>query len=52
MEKVKPEYIAKIYGIMQWNNTEDFLAKLAERSGRLLKKGEVLALQLIILLVF
>jgi len=41
LAKVKPEYIARTYGISQWADAEDFMAKLAEKSGRLLKKGEV-----------
>eukprot|EP00026_Physarum_polycephalum_P004184 Phypoly_transcript_04201.p1 GENE.Phypoly_transcript_04201~~Phypoly_transcript_04201.p1 ORF type:complete len:741 (-),score=241.72 Phypoly_transcript_04201:18-1958(-) len=40
LAKVKPEYVARTYGISQWNDPEDFMAKLAEKTGRLLKKGE------------
>jgi hypothetical protein len=44
LAKVKPEYVARTYGIMQWTDAEDFLTKLAEKTGRLLKKGEVCCL--------
>jgi len=40
LEKVKPEYIARTYGISKWTDPEDFMTKLAEKTGRLLKKGE------------
>lgn len=40
LQKVKPEYVARTYGIKQWVDAEDFLTKLAEKTGRLLKKGE------------
>lgn len=40
LERVKPEYIKKTYKIEEWENPTDFLEKLANRSGKLLKKGE------------
>uniref|UniRef100_UPI0037E792D8 nucleolar GTP-binding protein 2 n=1 Tax=Semicossyphus pulcher TaxID=241346 RepID=UPI0037E792D8 len=40
LERAKPEYIQKTYRIPTWNNAEDFLEKLAFRSGKLLKGGE------------
>lgn len=40
LERAKPEYIQKTYRIPSWNNAEDFLEKLAFRTGKLLKGGE------------
>lgn len=40
LERAKPEYIQKTYRVPAWSSTEDFLEKLAFRSGKLLKGGE------------
>ncbi|XP_015340736.1 nucleolar GTP-binding protein 2 [Marmota marmota marmota] len=40
LERAKPEYISKTYKIDSWENAEDFLGKLAFRTGKLLKGGE------------
>ncbi|CAO2588963.1 Nucleolar GTP-binding protein 2 [Lemmus lemmus] len=40
LERAKPEYISKTYRIDSWENAEDFLEKLAFRTGKLLKGGE------------
>ncbi|XP_075577929.1 nucleolar GTP-binding protein 2 isoform X1 [Pelecanus crispus] len=40
LERAKPEYIRKTYKIDSWRDTEDFLEKLACRTGKLLKGGE------------
>uniref|UniRef100_A0A8C7XMY7 Nucleolar GTP-binding protein 2 n=1 Tax=Oryzias sinensis TaxID=183150 RepID=A0A8C7XMY7_9TELE len=40
LERAKPEYVQKTYRIPSWNSTEDFLEKLAFRTGKLLKGGE------------
>nr|XP_020445904.1 LOW QUALITY PROTEIN: nucleolar GTP-binding protein 2 [Monopterus albus] len=40
LERAKPEYIQKTYHIPTWNSAEDFLEKLAFRTGKLLKGGE------------
>ncbi|XP_023271019.1 nucleolar GTP-binding protein 2 [Seriola lalandi dorsalis] len=40
LERAKPEYIQKTYRIPSWDTAEDFLEKLAFRSGKLLKGGE------------
>ncbi|CAL1610260.1 unnamed protein product [Knipowitschia caucasica] len=40
LERAKPEYIQKTYRIPTWNSAEDFLEKLAQRMGKLLKGGE------------
>lgn len=40
LERAKPEYIQKTYRIPSWSNAEDFLEKLAFRTGKLLKGGE------------
>uniref|UniRef100_A0A8C5P793 Nucleolar GTP-binding protein 2 n=1 Tax=Leptobrachium leishanense TaxID=445787 RepID=A0A8C5P793_9ANUR len=37
LERAKPEYISKTYRIESWENAEDFLEKLAFRTGKLLK---------------
>lgn len=40
LARVKPEYIKKTYNLDDWEDAEDFLRKLAQKSGKLLKKGE------------
>ncbi|OCT94829.1 hypothetical protein XELAEV_18012510mg [Xenopus laevis] len=40
LDRAKPEYIRKTYRIESWENPEDFLEKLAFRTGKLLKGGE------------
>ncbi|NXS98764.1 NOG2 protein, partial [Jacana jacana] len=40
LERAKPEYIRKTYKIDSWEDTEEFLEKLAARTGKLLKGGE------------
>uniref|UniRef100_A0A8C5KAM1 Nucleolar GTP-binding protein 2 n=1 Tax=Jaculus jaculus TaxID=51337 RepID=A0A8C5KAM1_JACJA len=40
LERAKPEYISKTYRIDSWESAEDFLEKLAFRTGKLLKGGE------------
>ncbi|XP_076827802.1 nucleolar GTP-binding protein 2 [Brachyhypopomus gauderio] len=40
LERAKAEYIQKTYRIPSWNSAEDFLEKLAFRTGKLLKGGE------------
>lgn len=37
LERAKAEYIRKTYKIDSWTDTEDFLEKLAARTGKLLK---------------
>ncbi|XP_069827793.1 nucleolar GTP-binding protein 2 [Dendropsophus ebraccatus] len=40
LERAKPEYISKTYKIGSWKDAEDFLEKLAYKTGKLLKGGE------------
>ncbi|XP_076008838.1 nucleolar GTP-binding protein 2 [Genypterus blacodes] len=40
LERAKPEYIQKTYRIPTWTSAEDFLEKLALRTGKLHKGGE------------
>ncbi|XP_018582545.1 nucleolar GTP-binding protein 2 [Scleropages formosus] len=40
LERAKPEYIQKTYRIPCWSSAEEFLEKLAFRTGKLLKGGE------------
>ncbi|XP_013874055.1 nucleolar GTP-binding protein 2 [Austrofundulus limnaeus] len=40
LERAKPEYIQKTYRVPAWKSPEDFLEKLAFRTGKLLKGGE------------
>ncbi|XP_037309905.2 nucleolar GTP-binding protein 2 [Pungitius pungitius] len=40
LQRAKPEYIQKTYRIPTWNSAENFLEKLAFRTGKLLKGGE------------
>ncbi|XP_077152007.1 nucleolar GTP-binding protein 2 [Ranitomeya variabilis] len=40
LDRAKPEYVSKTYKIDSWENAEDFLEKLAYKTGKLLKGGE------------
>ncbi|KAI1894856.1 hypothetical protein AGOR_G00120060 [Albula goreensis] len=40
LERAKAEYIRKTYRVPSWSSAEDFLEKLAFRTGKLLKGGE------------
>ena len=40
LDRVQPIHLVKTYGIPEWTDAEDFLEKLARKSGKLLKGGE------------
>ncbi|RKP14583.1 NUC091 domain-containing protein [Piptocephalis cylindrospora] len=40
LDRVRPEYIRRTYGLRGWEDHIDFLAQVAKRSGKLLKGGE------------
>jgi nuclear GTP-binding protein len=40
LERVRPEYLSRTYGVKDWTDTEDFLAKLAAKMGKLHRGGE------------
>jgi nuclear GTP-binding protein len=40
LERVKKEFLVKIYGIENWKDEWDFLEQLANKCGKLLPKGE------------
>lgn len=40
LSRIRPEYMERTYGVVGWSDTEDFLTKLARKSGKLLKGGE------------
>jgi len=40
LSKIQREYVVRTYGIPEWSDSEDFLTKLALKTGKLLKKGE------------
>ncbi|XP_050527183.1 nucleolar GTP-binding protein 2 [Daktulosphaira vitifoliae] len=40
MERVKDEHLSKTYGIVSWDDGEDFLSQLGTKTGKLLKGGE------------
>ncbi|KAL8283303.1 hypothetical protein RQP46_005713 [Phenoliferia psychrophenolica] len=40
LERVRPEYLARTYGVSDWKDSEDFLAKLAAKMGKLHRGGE------------
>jgi len=40
LDRIKAEHLKRTYMIDDWTDVEDFLAKVATKSGRLLKKGE------------
>jgi hypothetical protein len=37
LERVRPEYIRRTYDVRSWDNHEDFLSKVAKKTGKLLK---------------
>lgn len=40
LERVKPIYITRTYGVKHWNDHVDFLTQVANQTGKLLKGGE------------
>jgi nuclear GTP-binding protein len=40
LERVRPEFVARAYGISSWESPTDFLNQYAKRTGKLLKGGE------------
>jgi nuclear GTP-binding protein len=40
LDRVDPKYIARTYGIPSWSSPDDYLEKMARKTGKLLKKGE------------
>lgn len=40
LDRVDPKYVARTYGIPSWSSPDDFLERLARKSGKLLKRGE------------
>lgn len=40
LERMKPEYLRNAYQINSWTDAEDFLAQLAQRTGKLLPGGD------------
>lgn len=40
LKRVKKDYIERLYGISEWRDHLDFLEQFAQKTGRLLKKGE------------
>ena len=41
LERVKRDYITRTYGVDNWADHEEFLEKVAQRSGRLLKVSKL-----------
>ena len=39
LERVRPEYMRRTYGVGSWTDCEDFLERIAKRTGKLLKGG-------------
>ncbi|XP_037069353.1 nucleolar GTP-binding protein 2-like [Pollicipes pollicipes] len=39
LERVRPEYMRRTYGVADWTDCEDFLERIAKRTGKLLKGG-------------
>lgn len=40
LKRVRRDHLVRTYGISEWDSAEDFLEKIARRTGRLLKGGE------------
>ena len=41
LERVRPEYLQRTYQVSGWNNSTEFLEKVATKAGRLLKVTHV-----------
>lgn len=39
LQRVRPAYMCRTYGISEWSDTDDFLEQVAKRTGKLLKGG-------------
>lgn len=42
LERVKEEYVRRLYGVSSWENAEDFITKLAHRYVGVLNDGGVI----------
>lgn len=40
LERVRPEYMKRTYGLQGWTDSTDFLEQIAKKTGKLIKKGE------------
>lgn len=40
LKRVRPEYLARTYGVEGWTDSEDFLKMLAKKMGKLHRGGE------------
>ncbi|GAA5882199.1 hypothetical protein JCM16303_002275 [Sporobolomyces ruberrimus] len=40
LDRVRKEYLARTYGVPEWDDAEDFLMKLARKTGKLQRGGE------------
>ncbi|KAI5479824.1 hypothetical protein MNV49_002636 [Pseudohyphozyma bogoriensis] len=40
LQRVRPEYLVRTYGVSEWKDAEDFLSKLATKMGKLHRGGE------------
>ncbi|BDA48334.1 Nuclear/nucleolar GTPase 2 [Coccomyxa sp. Obi] len=40
IDRIKPEYLRRAYKVRSWTDAEDFLTKLAQASGKLMRGGE------------
>ena len=40
LKRVRPEYVARTYGVPSWKDAQDFLEKVGQRTGKLKKGGE------------
>ncbi|ORY66937.1 Choline/Carnitine o-acyltransferase-domain-containing protein [Leucosporidium creatinivorum] len=40
LERVRPEYLTRTYGVSDWKDSDDFLGKLAAKMGKLHRGGE------------
>ncbi|EIE27819.1 NGP1NT-domain-containing protein, partial [Coccomyxa subellipsoidea C-169] len=40
IDRIKPEYLRRAYKVRTWTDAEDFLTKLAQASGKLMRGGE------------
>ncbi|XP_065176047.1 nucleolar GTP-binding protein 2-like [Sycon ciliatum] len=40
LKRIKAEHVQKMYGLQKWGDATDFLERLAQKTGRLLKGGE------------
>lgn len=40
LERVQKKHLADIFGVLSWTDSDDFITQVAEKTGKLLARGE------------